>query len=524
MERVDELDAVAVSDALAASTAQVMAAEAQQFFLAAHWADLHAPLLVEDQHTAWESELPGTPGWVPAGAEGTPLIGEFAGAELAALVGRSTVGGEQLVADAVNVRHRHPLLWAGIRGGTVRVWLAAKVARRCAATGLTMEQARWVDTETTPYLTSLPVARFLALVEAKIIAADPDAAAERARQAALARFVRSSQTDENGLRTLVARARAGDVLYLVAVLDRLAEILRTDGHAGTLDERRAAALRILANPARALALLAGATLEALEETDREPQETLFTPATSDQVESVWEVTTCGHHVAVPAPTDEPNDPVQPGDPGHDRGRVLSASLLRQVLAALDGFDPVRLDPVSVFHIHVGAEDLIEGQGLARMERVGPIVLGELRAWLGEPYTYSKVHARPVLDLTTQDSAGRSAGPAIDRYEVPDRMREVVLEANPYEVFPWGTLPTRRCDLDHIRPYDPDGSPGQTSVENLAPLSRRHHRIKTHGGWILRHPRPGEYWWRTPTGHWFSVTRDGTHHHGRDAQLDSTLAA
>ena len=233
LARVDELDAVGASDALAASTVKVMAAEAEQFYLAAHWADLHAPEVVADQHAAWDagwdSSLPGAERWVPAGADRTPLMGEFAAAELAALLGRSTAGGEQLVADAVNVRHRHPLLWAGIAAGSVRVWLAAKVARRCAATELTMDQARWVDTETTPYLASLPVARFLALVEAKIIAADPDAAAERARQAALVRFVRSSQTDEHGLRTLVARARAGDVLYLVAVLDRLADILHAEG-------------------------------------------------------------------------------------------------------------------------------------------------------------------------------------------------------------------------------------------------------------------------------------------------------
>ena len=106
-----------------------------------------------------------------------------------------------------------------------------------------------------------------------------------------------------------------------------------------------------------------------------------------------------------------------------------------------------------------------------------------------------------------------------------------MERNPYEIFPWGTLPTRRCDLDHIRPYlDPDTggppeqTPEQTTAENLAPLSRRHHRIKTHGRWTLRHPRPGEYWWRTPTGHGFSVTRNGAHHHGRDPELDTTLAA
>ena len=76
--------------------------------------------------------------------------------------------------------------------------------------------------------------------------------------------MRAGQTDENGLRTLVARARAGDVTVLVAVIDRIAAILSDRGDTDPVDVRRATALRVLANPAEALELLASAALQHLE--------------------------------------------------------------------------------------------------------------------------------------------------------------------------------------------------------------------------------------------------------------------
>src|SRR3954452_8018355 len=110
---LDELDGNRAADALARSRDVVMWAEAEQLQLAAHWADLHTPDFVEDCRAA----LPGMERAVPSGADGCPMMAEFAGAELAALLGRTTASGEQLVADAVNLRHRHPLLWTAIRRG-----------------------------------------------------------------------------------------------------------------------------------------------------------------------------------------------------------------------------------------------------------------------------------------------------------------------------------------------------------------------------------------------------------------------
>ncbi len=219
--------------------------------LAAQWADLHP--------TSSGTVLPGTERSKRYGGDGTPFAGEFAAAELGVLLGRSHVAAATLMADALDVRHRLPKLWAELTAGRVRVWQARHVASRTRATGLTLAQAREVDETTTPYLASLPWGRFLELLEARIIAADPDAAEARRLAAELERFVITGQSNEHGLKTLVAKATAGEVIYLVAMVDRIAEILLQQGDTDPVGARRSKALGILAHPARALALLRSAT-------------------------------------------------------------------------------------------------------------------------------------------------------------------------------------------------------------------------------------------------------------------------
>ena len=54
---------------------------------------------------------------------------------------------------------------------------------------------------------------------------------------------------------MVARAQAGDAVFFVAMCDRVAQILLLEGDTDPVGARRSKALGILANPARALALL-----------------------------------------------------------------------------------------------------------------------------------------------------------------------------------------------------------------------------------------------------------------------------
>ena len=55
----------------------------------------------------------------------------------------------------------------------------------------------------------------------------------------------------------------------------------------------------------------------------------------------------------------------------------------------------------------------------------------------------------------------------------------------------------KCDVDHIQAWD-DG--GETNVDNLASLCRRHHILKTIGTWQYELKPNGDTEWRLPDGH------------------------
>jgi hypothetical protein len=136
-----------------------------------------------------------------------------------------------------------------------------------------------------------------------------------------------------------------------------------------------------------------------------------------------------------------------------------------------------------------------------MEGVGPITTGQVVEFLG----HCNVTVKPVIDLTIAR--------AVDCYEAPDWMREMVHLLRPAELFPYGTNTTRRVDLDHPVPYQPmdtGGAAGQTNSHTLAPLSRFAHRIRTHGNWTMRQPHPGIRIWTSPYGYHYRVDRNGTH--------------
>lgn len=57
--------------------------------------------------------------------------------------------------------------------------------------------------------------------------------------------------------------------------------------------------------------------------------------------------------------------------------------------------------------------------------------------------------------------------------------------------------------------DPQGPPGQTGMHNSGPLGRRHHRWKTHAGYVSRQSGTTRWVWRTPYGRHYLVDHRGT---------------
>ncbi|WP_246491880.1 HNH endonuclease signature motif containing protein [Actinomadura alba] len=88
------------------------------------------------------------------------------------------------------------------------------------------------------------------------------------------------------------------------------------------------------------------------------------------------------------------------------------------------------------------------------------------------------------------------------YRPPAAMRRLINQRHPRCVFPTCNARSSRCDLDHTRPYHKGGT---TCRCNLAPLCRRHHKLKQHRRWRLFQLWPGLLIWITPTGTWHIIT-------------------
>ncbi len=516
-------------------------AEADQLKIAAHWADLHSGDALDHNTSA----LPGREQARMVGGDGTPAIGELCVGEFAVVAGWSTSTGTKLIADALDLRHRFPQIWARLCHYQVPVWICRKIADKTGQ--LSLAAARYVDAAVAPYLTSLP--------------ADAEA---RARHFQAQRFVRTGRTTDCGIKTLIARAEAGDVIMFTALCDRIAQILGLNGDTATLDVRRSKAIGIIANPLRTITLLAAHEGRNLTQ----PPEP--TPDPADDADYAWtrltepfaepETDQCTADPAPkasadpgrlgnPAPVTDPGgfDDREPtadhrvfGDPGPDApaaadpepadsagivdhgpefgpadDSVITESDLHpaevdpylpvdyaaELQALLERYriSPRDLLPKTVVYLHVDRDTIVKNSGVVRVEDVGPITAEQFKHWIrGKHLTIT-----PVIDPSNT--------PAADAYEASDRIKDALRMITPAEAFPYGTNTTRRIDHDHAIPYrpPPTGPPGQTSTDSLGRLGRKSHRYKTHAGWQIRIPETGTAIWRTPHGWYFLTNPAGT---------------
>lgn len=161
------------------------------------------------------------------------------------------------------------------------------------------------------------------------------------------------------------------------------------------------------------------------------------------------------------------------------------------------------------HLHEDAITSNQG-GVARVEQVGPVLEEQIRSWVARSGADSTAGAPVDVKVTAvRDLADTTA---VDAYETPDAQRETVLLRTPCCPFPWCNNLTRNKDMEHIEVYvppDEGGPPGQTAADKLAGVCRRHHRLKTHGGWRYTMPEPGIYLWVSPLGLRYLVDNTGT---------------
>jgi len=574
---IDELDAQQCADVLVSTVAGERAAGARRLRLIGQWAVVHGPdtLLTDPDVPA----LPGAERLRTYGGQGTPQVAEFSTHELAVLLGVPVGVAGNMLADVLDLTHRHPKLWAqlehtaacdspghdpALATGCVQAWQATWVARRCRAAGLSLEAAQWVDDHTTDHIGTQAWTRFQGTVDARIKQADPALAEQKRLAKEAAKRVTVSATNEHGMKTLTVQLPAAQIIILRARINQLAQILQaainaTHDSVVPIGQLEADALLLMANPAEALQLLVWGATPRPTESDigaDEPVEPFADRELSrreggDAGESVpedeghrlrhpFDNPRFGHHAMTrwqrdhdltehnppdpetqpdpdwqPEPPDTstvPGDPLahacaccgdihDPADPGERSGRHRRESSALTPLPLPDGLDPGLLRPTIRLFLHASRDDFRAGVGIVRTEPDGTaLTTAEAIDLLG--HTHVKI--TPVLDLEGQTP--------VDAYEIPQRLADATRLAYPTCVFPYATTSSQAegVDADHVLRYTRGGATGQTSLDNLAPLNRPSHRVKTHGhGWTLASPARGIHLWRTPHGYCFQRDTTGT---------------
>ncbi|WP_179229313.1 DUF222 domain-containing protein [Parenemella sanctibonifatiensis] len=490
--------ALEVISEIRAARQERLEAEAREFMKVAEFADLY--------DADWYAiEYPNGPGpvgerLVRPGGEGTPLVGEFCVLELGAALGISGDEAHLLLADSLALRGRFPKTWTVLGEGKLRVWQVRRLIGETRE--LPVELCTKIDAQVAEFGTSMGKQALKNLIEAIVLEHSPETA-QTAHEAQLAgRHVSIDHRGDGVVREIHASVDVTTAIHLDAQLNRIATIIgqsqlrnrQADTTTGdvpaTMDPReirRALALGILATPARALHLLQDSLIDELDDAE-------LTAAPGDADLNLGGGAAEGQGTGCPMAS----------SPAHTCGQIT--------------VDPTKLLPKAQLIVHVTDASLKDG-GVARVEGVGPV----LTSWLKDLLADSHVTVRPVL---APDQAW-----ATETYEIPEAMREWVTLRNPRSMFPFSNRNSGHLDIDHTQPWilpplavlpdpdtqdgdppdrhPPDGHPPedlpQTRPGNLAPLTRKEHRAKTHASWHVVQPSPGILLWTSPLGFHYLVT-------------------
>ena len=100
-------------------------------------------------------------------------------------------------------------------------------------------------------------------------------------------------------------------------------------------------------------------------------------------------------------------------------------------------------------------------------------------------------------LVTDPMTGHLLDIGRKRYVIPDALREFIVLRDQRCRFPGCTSRATNAEIDHALPWD---SGGRSDRENLGALCKRHHQVKTIGGWTIgSSDADGSCTWVSPTG-------------------------
>ena len=309
-----------------------------------------------------------------------------------------------------------------------------------------------------------------------VLAADPDAAVRRRRQAREDADVQSWD-EQSGNSALAGRELPpAQVIAAMARIDALAHWLQDHGAAGTIGQLRAAVYTALLEGRPVESLLPGL---AASPADSAPTDTAST--------SGWPALSGTLHLTMPLSAWLGGG--QPGDvAGHGPVDAAVSRELADLFAASAG---------TRWCLTVtGADGLAAGHACARR---GPAAGEPVLRWVAGLRARLVLLETGLLNTTECSHVQQSA-----RYRPPAALRHLVCVRQRTCCYPGCRRPAVRCDLDHTVAFDKGG---RTCLCNLAPCCRRHHRAKQAPGWQLEQLRPGQMTWRMPSGRSYQTAGD-----------------
>ncbi|MET3963876.1 hypothetical protein ABIE44_003810 [Marmoricola sp. OAE513] len=232
---------LAESEVLAAARAaqaDVHAAEARKLAAAVQWARLHEVTDTEESATWGDSP-------VSISGPGAPLLAKGCIAEFAAVIGTTTNGGRAYLADAIELAHRLPAVYAEIQAGRLAAWKGRRIAGETVL--LPLEAAVDLGERMAVVARKLSARATQQMIDETIAAVLPEIAQERADHHSTPRVVVDHrQVSFSGTSEIYGALEIADALDLDATLTREAEALKAAGCDASLDVRRAMALGRLA--------------------------------------------------------------------------------------------------------------------------------------------------------------------------------------------------------------------------------------------------------------------------------------
>jgi hypothetical protein len=126
---------------------------------------------------------------------------------------------------------------------------------------------------------------------------------------------------------------------------------------------------------------------------------------------------------------------------------------------------------------------------AELEGYGPIPADVARALCAHAPSFHRVLTHPETGVRL--SWGRTT------YRVPKDLARVVRHRHPVCTFAGCRQGAGTCELDHTVAFA-DG--GETSLDNLGPACKHHHRLKHTAGWTAAQAPGGSCTWTSPAGY------------------------